>query len=98
MARVAWVTGAGGLIGSHLVRTAAQFAPEITIQALTRGKLDLCDAAAVEQAFHRDAPEVVIHCAAMSKSPACQADPALAWRINFEATEHLAQLATRVQF
>ena len=92
----AWVTGAGGLIGNYLVQTAPQFAPGWAVRGLTRNQLDLADFAAVARAFRADAPALVIHCAALSKSPACQADPALAWRLNVEVTTCLAELAADI--
>lgn len=92
----AWVTGAGGLIGNYLVQTAPQFAPEWEVRGLTRGQLDLTDFAAVARAFRADAPSLVIHCAALSKSPACQADPALARLLNVEITTCLAELAADI--
>lgn len=98
--RPIWITGSGGLIGSHLAATAARLAPSPAtpagpsrVRALTRADLDLLDAAAVRAAFELDRPEILIHCAALSKSPACQADPAAARRINVEVTRQLADLA-----
>src|SRR4051794_13510223 len=96
MPSLAWVTGAGGLIGSHIVRVAAQFAPEWNVKGLTRNTLDLCDANAVAAAFRADHPDLVIHCAALSRSPVCEANPALAWRNNLQATRNLAELAAEV--
>lgn len=98
MPRVAWVTGAGGLIGSHIVNAASAFAPEWHVRALTRAQLDLNDFTAVEKSFRSDAPELVIHCAAVSKSPECESNPDLAWTTNCRATEHLARLAADAQF
>lgn len=92
----AWVTGAGGLIGNYLVQSAAQFAPGWEVRGLTRDQLELTDFAAVARAFREDAPSLVIHCAALSKSPACQADPALARRLNVEVTTCLTQLAADI--
>ena len=91
-----WITGAGGLIGSHLIRSA----PPGPLQAvaLTRATLDLCDFAAVQEAFQRDRPEVIVHCAALSKTPDCVRDPALAFRVNVEATKNLATLASGSHF
>jgi dTDP-4-dehydrorhamnose reductase len=93
----AWITGAGGLIGSYLVRLAPKYAPPFQIIPLMRADLDLTDFAAVEQRFRADPPRLVIHCAAMSKSPACQAQPAQARKINVEATAHLAALASEAE-
>lgn len=95
---IVWVTGAGGLIGSYLVQLAPQFARSWRVTGLTRAQLDLLDFAAVRNAFHEQKPLAIIHCAAMSKSPDCQAKPELARRINVEATALLAELAADIPF
>lgn len=92
----AWITGAGGLIGSNLLCTAAEFAPGIQAAGLTREHLDLADFAAVRRQFERDQPQLVIHCAALSRSTACQANPALARKLNVEVTAVLAELAADI--
>lgn len=93
MSSLVWVTGAGGLIGSHIAELGRKAAPDCAIRPILRSDLDLCDFAAVEEAFRREQPALIIHCAAMSRSPDCEANPTLARRVNFEATKHLAQLA-----
>ena len=60
--------------------------------------LDLTDFASVEKRFRADQPSLIIHCAALSQSPACQADPGLAKKINFQAAAHLAVLAAEIDF
>jgi dTDP-4-dehydrorhamnose reductase len=70
--------------------------PEMRVVALTRQHLDLADSAAVRAAFHRDNPQLVIHCAALSKSPDCEANPALARKLNVETMALLAELAAGV--
>lgn len=95
---LAWVTGAGGLIGNYLVQTAPQFAPAWRVRGLTRAQLDLLDFSAVCRAFDEERPQLIIHCAAMSRSPDCQAQPELARRINVEATARLAGLAAEIPF
>jgi dTDP-4-dehydrorhamnose reductase len=95
---VVWITGAGGLIGHHLDQTAPQFAPRWQARGLTRQQLDLLDFTAVRRAFHEQRPAAIIHCAALSKSPDCQAQPELAHRINVEATALLAELAADIPF
>ena len=94
----AWITGAAGLIGSYLVRLAAQCAPSFRVIPLTRADLDLTDFVAVERRFLAERPRLVLHCAAMSKTLECQANPAQARRINVEATAHLAALAADADF
>lgn len=93
-----WVTGAGGLIGHALTLTAAEFMPGFRIIPLTRALLDLTDIASVQTAFQRQKPTLIIHCAAMSRSPACEADPAAARLHNVEVTRTLADLAKDIPF
>jgi dTDP-4-dehydrorhamnose reductase len=81
------------LIGSYLARSAPHFVPDAKVMALTRDILDLSDASAVRAAFRRDQPRSIIHCAALSRSPECEANPALARLINVEVTALLAELA-----
>lgn len=95
-APLAWITGAGGLIGHHLVEAARQFAPQWRIIPLTRQRLELTDAQAVRAAFCRDRPRLILHCAALTRSPVCQAQPALARRLNVEVTAVLAELAAEI--
>ncbi len=98
MEKIAWITGAGGLIGSHIAQAGATFAPGWKLLGLTRGLLDLENFSAVEEHFRKDPPSLVIHCAAISKSPACQADPARALEVNFKVTEFLALLCGSIPF
>ncbi|MGN6555575.1 MAG: SDR family oxidoreductase [Verrucomicrobiota bacterium] len=96
--QLVWITGAGGLIGNYLVSTAPQFAPAWTVRGLTHAALDLLDFKAVEQAFRAEPPQLIIHCAALSQSPACQKNPQLARQLNVEVTAFLAQLAAEIPF
>jgi dTDP-4-dehydrorhamnose reductase len=99
MSNTIWITGAGGLLGNYLVQTAPAFAPKnTTIIGLTRPQLELTDTTAVRDLFHRHQPELVIHCAALSHSTKCQADPPLARRLNVEMTQRLAELAANIRF
>lgn len=96
--KLAWITGAGGLIGSHLVATAGDHAPDWRVRALARPDLNLIDFAAVEREFRRDQPQLIIHCAAVSSVADAKANPELAHRVNVEATRLLAQLAENIPF
>jgi dTDP-4-dehydrorhamnose reductase len=86
-----WVTGAAGLIGGTLMRS-----PGIPrgwdAVALHRGVLELTDFAAVDRRFELERPGALIHCAAMSRSPRCEAEPARARQWNVDVTRHLAGL------
>lgn len=96
--RTVWVTGAGGFIGNAVVEAARHYAANTRIVPLTRRDVDLANFAAVSQRFRNDSPDVVIHCAAMSRSPDCQANPALARKINTDVTAHLTSLAENIAF
>jgi dTDP-4-dehydrorhamnose reductase len=95
---LAWITGAGGLIGNYLVQAAPKFAPQWRLRALIRDQLDLLDFAAVRREFEKDRPELVIHCAAISNVADAQKNPELARRLNVEVTKLIAELAAEIQF
>jgi dTDP-4-dehydrorhamnose reductase len=92
------ITGAAGLIGGYLIRTAARWAPQWDVRGMTRAEADLTDQAQVQEAWRRCGPSLVIHCAALSRTGACEQDPARARRINVEATRFLAALAGDIPF
>ena len=98
MAPRAIITGAAGLIGQYLVKTAPRWAPDWHVQGLTRADLDLTDRANVERTWQSIKPAAVIHCAALSRTKDCEQDPASARRINVEVTAHLAQLSQDIPF
>ena len=98
MAPRAIITGAAGLIGQYLVKTAPRWAPEWGVRGLTRADLDLTDRERVERRWQSIKPNVVIHCAALSRTKDCEQDPEQARRINVEATARLAQLSQDIPF
>jgi dTDP-4-dehydrorhamnose reductase len=93
-----WITGAGGLIGNYLVQTVARHLPSWRVRGLTRAELDLTDFGAVRREFQKDSPGLVVHCAALANTPACEKNPALARKLNVEVTAALAELAADVPF
>lgn len=93
MKPLVWVTGAGGLVGSYLVRTADRWAPDRNVRGLTRRDIDLTDEAAVRRLWREDQPSLVIHCAAISRPAVCEQDPGLARKVNIDTTALLASLA-----
>ena len=90
---LAWITGAGGLIGSHIVRAAAVHAPNWRVRGLTRSDFDLTDFPEVQRQFEADLPQLVIHCAAMSDPTVCETQHTLTRLVNREATFYLSGLA-----
>jgi dTDP-4-dehydrorhamnose reductase len=91
-----WITGAGGLIGSYLVRSAARWASDWDVRGLTRGDIDLTDEPAVCRLWSEQQPALVIHCAAISRPAVCEQDPELATKVNVGTTALLASLASEV--
>jgi dTDP-4-dehydrorhamnose reductase len=87
---LAWITGAAGLIGNYLVRMPP---PRWKARPLARADLDLLHFDSVTALFQREKPDAILHCAALSKNPQCDANPPLAFQINRDATAHLSSLA-----
>jgi dTDP-4-dehydrorhamnose reductase len=89
MSRSVWITGAGGLIGSYLLKAAP---PGWTVQPIRRKDLD--DFAS------KAPPDLIIHCAALSKAAACEKEPERARKLNVELTRKLCEFAadTRLIF
>jgi len=96
--KLVWITGANGLIGNYLIKTAPQYAADYEIRPVTRSDFDLLDFAAVERAFRAEKPNAVIHCAAITVVSDAQKNPEQARRINVEITRHLAALAEEIPF
>jgi dTDP-4-dehydrorhamnose reductase len=80
------VTGAGGQLGSALVRLLGSCAVP-----LSRADLDLHDPDAVRATISQLAPEAVINCAAWTAVDAAERDPDACFAINATAVGHLAE-------
>jgi dTDP-4-dehydrorhamnose reductase len=86
------VTGAGGLVGSHLARRLAR---EHEVQALKHADLDITDAAAVRDCVGDAKPMLIVNCAVIQVDEAEKA-PAKAHAVNVDGPRHLAEAAGRV--
>ena len=98
MAPRAIITGAAGLIGQYLVKTASRWAPGWDVQGLSRAELELTETSKVEARIHALKPDLLIHCAALSRTKDCEQNPDEARRVNVEVTAHLAQLSRIIPF
>jgi dTDP-4-dehydrorhamnose reductase len=98
MAPRAIITGAAGLIGQYLVKTALRWAPGWNVQGLSRAELELTETSKVTAHIHALKPDLLIHCAALSRTKACEQDPDQARRDNVDVTTHLAQLSQNIPF
>jgi hypothetical protein len=98
MAPRAIITGAAGLIGQYLVKTASRWAPGWDVRGLSRAELELTDTSKADAQIRALKPDLLIHCAALSRTKACEEDPDQARRDNVEVTAHLAQLCQGIPF
>ena len=98
MAPRAIITGAAGLIGQYLVNTAPRWASSWDVQGLSRAELELTEKSHLEARIHALKPDLLIHCAALSRTKDCEQNPDEARRVNVEVTAHLAQLSRDIPF
>jgi len=98
MAPRAIITGAAGLIGQYLVKTASRWVPGWDVLGLSRTDLELTDRLKVHAQICALKPDLLIHCAALSRTKACEQDPDQARRDNVQVTVHLAQLSQNIPF
>jgi dTDP-4-dehydrorhamnose reductase len=89
------VTGAGGQLGTDLLRVAAEHAHHEVVPA-ARDQLDVGDRDAVLAAVGQLTPDLIIHGAAWTAVDACESDPDRAWRINALGCRHVAEAARSV--
>ncbi|HEX6176655.1 MAG TPA: dTDP-4-dehydrorhamnose reductase [Candidatus Binatia bacterium] len=85
------VTGAAGLIGSHL---AQRFTSNHDVLALKRKDLDITDPAAVRSRVAAERPSLLVNCAVVQVDEAEQ-DPAKAAAVNVQGARFLAEAAAQ---
>lgn len=84
------VTGAGGLLGTAVVR---EFSADCQVVAFDRRGLDITDPHAIATAVRKAAPDLVINCAAFNAVDAAEEQPAAALEANAFAVLQLARAA-----
>lgn len=82
------LTGAGGQLGQELQRCAPD---GVRLHALDSRGLDVTDRAAVQEAFARIAPDVVINAAAYTAVDKAEGEKARAYAVNAEAPRLIAE-------
>lgn len=83
------ITGGSGFLGRRAVTYFQNLGWQVF--APSHRELDITDAAKVRDYFRLQAPEAVIHTAAVSDTGACQKDPEWSEKINVAGCVHLAQ-------
>jgi len=91
------ITGASGLLGHKTAQLALQKDHEVyslykkhPINLGTPIKIDLIDQSKISKLINDVKPEAIIHTAAYTNVDGCEIHRDLAWRINAEATKHIA--------
>lgn len=80
------ITGGKGMLGRTLQQSLAQ--DEVFVADLP--EWDICDAGDFSRRLGAVAPEVVIHCAAMTKVDDCETNRELAFRLNEQGSRNVA--------
>lgn len=86
----ALITGAGGQLASELMLTAPA---GWTAEAISEADLDIRDAAAVQAAVARSAPDVVLNAAAYTAVDKAESQSEIAWAVNRDGAVNLARAA-----
>lgn len=89
------ITGASGLLGSPLTRRFKHLGSWYVV-AKNHAQLDITDLDAVRKVMRREAPNVVVNCAAFTKVDACEAQHELANRVNGEGAGIIAEAAAEI--
>ena len=84
------ITGASGFVGSRVVE---RWRNEFEILAPSHAELDITDAQAVERYVIENAPQVVVHLAALSNTWYCEQKPEESYRVNVEGAANIARAA-----
>lgn len=84
------ITGGSGFLGS---RIAACYQKTFSVIKPGHDEMDITDQSSVERLFSQYQPDVVIHCAAVSDTGACEREPEYSERINVFGSENIAKAA-----
>ncbi len=88
------VTGAAGLLGSAVVRTAGERGHDV--RAFPRAALDVTDPGQVDRRLRAEKPEVVIHCAAYTAVDRAEEESDQAMSVNRDGTRNVAMAAAEI--
>lgn len=84
------ITGASGFLGS---RAAKYFSEGYEVYTPTHSQMDITQEKNVRDYMESVRPDFVIHCAAMSDTGQCRAEPELSWKRNVDGSVNVAKAA-----
>ena len=84
------IIGAGGFLGSRLFEYFSK-REGCQVIGVTHEELDITDSLAVSAFIGAVAPDVVLHCAAISNTACCEENPALSESVNVYGTDNVAK-------
>jgi dTDP-4-dehydrorhamnose reductase len=89
-----FITGGDGFVGSNLLLTFATSAKVYPSVVKSKGLkneiiLDITDRKSVQKVISKLNPNVIIHTAGLSSLAACEKDPSLADKINYQGTKNI---------
>lgn len=97
------ITGASGLLGHKIAQLALKKGHEVysiykdhPINLGTPIKLDLTNQSETSKVIAQLKPEAIIHTAAYTNVDGCEINKHLAWKVNAEATKHIAIASTNI--
>jgi dTDP-4-dehydrorhamnose reductase len=90
-----FVTGAGGFVGSNMVRVLGQL-HGAEVLGPSHAEVDVTDGAAVARAVEAFAPDAIVHCAILNDPVALERDRRAAWDGYVGATRNAVQAANAV--
>lgn len=97
------ITGASGLLGHKVALLALKKGHEVysiykehPINLGTPIKLDLTNQNAISKVITKQKPEAIIHTAAYTNVDGCEINKDIAWKVNAEATKHIAIESTHI--
>lgn len=89
------LTGSGGFLGSRIMEyyKNRKFGgqAEVHIIPLRHKEVALAEQEVVDAFFKMEQPDILIHCAAISDTGACQKDPEMSYKVNVEVPAVLAR-------
>lgn len=87
------VTGTSGFLGSRIVKF---YKEKYEILTPTHSQMNITQADSVHKYFKLYQPDIVIHCAAIADTTACEKEPKISWTVNVTGTENIVKAAKEI--